>query len=142
MLSENRMQHQLAVARRVVEMAKQRGGYSEEELQELFVMGYLHDIGYEFAKDPDNHAVVGGEVLRQCGFKYWQEIASHGDPESSYFSPELDLLNSADMHTSPLGEAISYEERLKGIRERYGSQSPRYLKAINVIQKLEEAGYN
>lgn len=141
MISKYRMQHQLAVARRVVEMAKQRGGYSEEELQELFLMGCLHDVGYEFVEESNQHASAGGDVLKRCGFKYWQEVANHGVPECDYASPELDILNSADMHTSPVGESVSYEERLAGICERYGADSAHYKNAAIVIQKLKEAGY-
>lgn len=141
MLTRYRMQHQLAVAHRVVEMAQRRGGYSEEELQELFLMGYLHDVGYEFVEDSSQHASAGGEVLKRCGFKYWQEIANHGIPECAYASPELDILNCADMHTSPVGEPISYEERLEGIQERYGAESSHYKNAAAVIQELKQVGY-
>lgn len=141
MLTRYRMQHQLAVAHRVVEMAQRRGGYSEEELQELFLMGYLHDVGYEFVEDSSQHASAGGEVLKRCGFKYWREIANHGISECAYASPELDILNSADMHTSPVGEPISYEERLEGIQERYGAESSHYKNAAVVIQELKQVGF-
>lgn len=97
MISSDRMAHQLSVARDLVEHARLRGSYSEQELQDLFVLGYLHDIGYEFATDPDDHEAIGGEVLKRLGFTYWAEVANHGNPESSYSSAELDLLNSADM---------------------------------------------
>ena len=100
MISFDRMTHQLSVARDLVEQAQSRGTYSEQELQNLFVLGYLHDIGNEFATDPDDHAAIGGEVLKRLGFTYWAEVANHGNPESSYSSAELDLLNSADMHTT------------------------------------------
>lgn len=141
MLTESRMQHQLAVARRVVEIARQHGEYSDEELQDLFLMGYLHDIGYEFAEESSDHASAGGELLRRCGFKYWQEVANHGHPDCPYSSSELDILNSADMHSSPVGESISYEERLKDIRDRYGATSSKYKNAALIISKLVELGY-
>lgn len=141
MISQNRLTHQLGVARRIVETAKQHGKYSEKELMELFLMGYLHDVGYEFVEDSSEHADAGGNVLKNIGFKYWREIANHGKPSCDYASPELDLLNSADMHTSPIGEPVSYEERLEGIREKYGADSLRYKNAASVIDDLKEAGF-
>lgn len=134
------MTHQLSVARDLVEQAQSRGTYSEQELQNLFVLGYLHDIGYEFATDPDDHAAIGGEVLKRLGFTYWAEVANHGNPESSYSSAELDLLNSADMHTSSTGERVTYAERLQDIADRYGEDSPRYQNARTIIANLESKG--
>lgn len=142
MISRDRMAHQLAVAERVVDLASNRGNPSEEDLQELFVMGYLHDIGYKFAKDLDQHARVGGEVLRRMGFKYWREVANHGDPRSGYASTELDLLNAADMSTSPQGEAVSFDDRLADIGARYGVDSGRYLNASQLIRQLRAKGLN
>lgn len=140
MISFDRMTHQLSVARDLVEQAQSRGTYSEQELQNLFVLGYLHDIGYEFATDPDDHAAIGSEVLKRLGFTYWAEVANHGNPESSYSSAELDLLNSADMHTSSTGERVTYAERLQDIADRYGEDSPRYQNARTIIANLESKG--
>lgn len=140
MISFDRMTHQLSVARDLVEQAQSRGTYSEQELQNLFVLGYLHDIGYEFATDLDDHAAIGGEVLKRLGFTYWAEVANHGNPESSYSSAELDLLNSADMHTSSTGERVTYAERLQDIADRYGEDSPRYQNARTIIANLESKG--
>ena len=140
MISSGRMAHQLSVARTLVEQACSQGSYSEEDLQNLFVLGYLHDIGYEFAVDPDKHAPVGGEVLKRLGFVYWAEVANHGNPASAYSSAELDLLNSADMHTSPTGEYVTYAERLQDIADRYGEDSPRYQNARTIIANLESKG--
>lgn len=141
MISAYRMAHQLGVARCVVELARQRGGYSDEELQELFLMGYLHDVGYEFTEDSTEHAAVGGEVLARAGFEYWREVAYHGMPDCPYASPELDILNAADMHTSPVGEPVSYEERLQGIRDRYGEDAPHCANAAAVIEELRRKGW-
>lgn len=140
MITLERMTHQLSVARCLVELAREQGGYSEEELQQLFVLGYLHDIGYGFATDPDNHAHAGGEVLKRLGFIYWAEVANHGNPTSAYSSLELDLLNSSDMHTSPTGEYVTYAERLQDIADRYGEDSLRYKNARTIIADLERKG--
>lgn len=141
LISEMRMAHSVAVGRVVVELARQWGGYSEEQMEELFVMGYLHDVGYEFAAEAQGHAAAGGEVLRRAGFAYWREIAYHGVPACEYASRELDLLNAADMHTSPCGEYVSFEQRLADIAERYGEDDSRYRDAATVIEELRTKGY-
>lgn len=141
MISQTRMAHQFAVAIRIVELAAEHGTYSKEELDELFVMGYLHDIGYQFANDPDSHAQAGGEVLKRLGVKYWHEVANHGNPYSSFSSRELDLLNAADMSTSPQGESVSFAERLADIGARYGTDSTRYVNANLLIKQLMSKGF-
>lgn len=140
MISSDRMAHQLGVAQMLVDQARSYGSYSEQELQDLFVLGYLHDIGYEFAIDPGNHAHAGGEVLKRLGFIYWAEVANHGNPTSTYSSSALDLLNAADMQTSPSGEHVSYAERLQDIADRYGEDSLRYKNARTIIADLERKG--
>lgn len=137
MISSDRMAHQLSVARTLVKLAREENAYTEAELQDLFVLGFVHDIGYEFAENPDDHASVGGELLKRAGFKYWQEVSNHGKPDCSYASPELALLNAADMHTSPAGEYLTYADRLQDIADRYGEASLRYKNAARIIASLE-----
>ena len=47
MIDEDRLEHSLAVARKMVEIGKIKG-LAEEELKDLFMLGYNHDIGYEY----------------------------------------------------------------------------------------------
>ena len=59
----NRLKHSLAVARKMVEIGKSKG-LAEEELKDLFMLGYNHDIGYEFGTN-ENHNVIGANILKQ-----------------------------------------------------------------------------
>lgn len=36
----------------------------------MFLIGFLHDVGYEFVEDPIKHEEVGGRILEQLGFRY------------------------------------------------------------------------
>lgn len=44
-MDDDRIKHSIAVARKMVEIAK-RKNLSEEETKECFIIGYNHDIGY------------------------------------------------------------------------------------------------
>ena len=63
----NRLKHSLAVARKMVEIGKSKG-LAEEELKDLFMLGYNHDIGYEFGTN-ENHNVIGANILKQNNYK-------------------------------------------------------------------------
>ena len=80
----NRLKHSLAVARKMVEIGKSKG-LAEEELKDLFMLGYNHDIGYEFGTN-ENHNVIGANILKQNNYKYWQEVYYHGQINVPYSS--------------------------------------------------------
>ena len=79
---------------------------TDEELQELFLLGFNHDIGYEFSSNELNHNVIGGTILKANGYKYWQEIYNHGNPDANYSSLFLKILNMADMQIDKNGNDI------------------------------------
>lgn len=62
-MDNDRVKHSISVARRMVEIGKSYN-LSNEELEELFVLGLNHDIGYEFC-DGRDHNVVGGNILKE-----------------------------------------------------------------------------
>lgn len=95
-MDQDRLKHSLAVARKMMEIAKSRD-LSEEQIKECFIIGYNHDIGYEFANNGINHNIIGGEILKNNGFKYWREVYYHGETNPEYESIYLDILNQADM---------------------------------------------
>lgn len=47
MIEENRLKHSLAVARKMVDIGKNYG-LDKGGLDDLFLLGLVHDIGYEF----------------------------------------------------------------------------------------------
>lgn len=134
-MDEDRVKHSIAVARKMVEIGKNKG-LTEEQLQELFILGYIHDIGYEFGNN-SNHQEIGGTILKQNGYKYWKEIYYHGKTNIKYSSLYLDILNQADMQVDKYGNDVGYTKRLEDIKNRYGESSSTYICAKELIEILK-----
>lgn len=134
-MDEDRLKHSISVARKMVEIGKEYH-LSEDELKELFILGYNHDIGYEFCSNNTEHNIVGGEILKENGYKYWQEIYCHGNPKTEYNSLFLKILNMADMQIDKYGNDVGYKKRLEDIKTRYGKDSIQYINAKSVIDSL------
>ena len=135
MIDNDRLKHSYAVGKKMIEIGKQYK-LSEFELQELFVLGLNHDIGYEFGNN-SNHNVVGGKILKENNYKYWQEVYYHGQIECEYKSLYLDILNKADMQIDKYGNDVGYIKRLEDIKIRYGENSQVYIQCKNLISKLK-----
>ena len=88
-------------------------------MQDLFVLGFNHDIGYEYGNN-SNHEHIGGEILKRSNYKYWKEIYYHGDINSEYTSLFFKILNKADMQIDKYGNDVGYTKRLEDIKNRYG----------------------
>ena len=111
---------------------------SLNDLKDLFVLGYNHDIGYEFSNKGINHNVIGGEILKENGFKYWKEVYYHGEINLDYKSMYLEILNQADMQIDKYGNDVGYEKRLEDIKQRYGEESIVYQKAYKLVKRLNK----
>ena len=133
-MNKDRLNHSYAVANKIVEIAKEKN-LDKDQLDELFILGYIHDIGYQFG-NCENHNVVGGSILKNNGYKYWKEVYYHGVPNSEYKSLYLDLLNMADMMIDTNGNDVGFEKRLEDIKSRYGKDSIQYNNCIKVINEL------
>lgn len=131
----NRIKHSLAVARKMTEIGK-NNNLNDEQLEELFVLGLNHDIGYEFASEILEHNIVGGNILKRNNYKYWQEVYYHGNPYATYNSLYLKILNEADMQIDKYGNDVGYEKRLEDIASRYGKNSIQYINAKKIIDIL------
>ena len=136
-MDNDRLIHSLSVARKMVEIATSYN-LTDEEINNCFIIGFNHDIGYEFTNNGINHNIIGGEILRKSGFKFWKEVYYHGIITDEYSSIYLDILNQADMQVDKYGSFVVYEERLKDIENRYGSDSEVYNSCFNLINKLKE----
>ena len=136
-LSENRVKHSLAVARKMQELASKSENFPHSP-EDMFLLGYVHDMAYEFVGHQDEHEHYCGELLRDNGYKFWKEVFYHGDPAASYKSSALSLLNYADMTTDPNGNSVTMEMRLEDIGLRYGKTSKQYIKALNLVQLLKD----
>ena len=105
--------------------------------EDMFLLGVMHDLGYEFMESNASHAAVGGEILKRSGYKYWQEVALHGDETVENMTDELFILDCADMMTGPSGENFTFEERLEEIASRFGKDAAPYKKCVIEVQKLK-----
>ncbi|WP_339009092.1 hypothetical protein LC567_10345 [Fusobacterium animalis] len=140
-ISLERMKHSLAVARKMkilVELEPIKYGINPEE---AFLLGFIHDIGYEFCNTQYEHAKIGGNILHSQGYKHWKEVYYHGIIQYEYNSSLLQLLNFVDMTTGPNGEDMTMEERIDDIIKRYGKESPQAKEAkelVDYIYSLKE----
>ncbi|MBR4110493.1 MAG: HD domain-containing protein [Clostridia bacterium] len=135
MLDKYRLNHSFAVANKMIEIGK-KFKLGESELQDLFILGYNHDIGYEFSIDKTEHNIIGGQILKNNGYKYWKEVYYHGNPNAEYNSLFLKILNMADMQIDKYGNDVGFDKRLEDIKNRYGEDSIQYINAKSVIDSL------
>ncbi len=134
-MDKDRLKHSLTVANKMVEIGKDLN-LKESDLQDLFVLGYNHDIGYDFCFDKKEHNIVGGEILKNNGYKYWKDVYYHGNPNSEYQSQFLKILNMADMQIDKYGNDVGYEKRLEDIKNRYGEDSIQYTNSYKIIRAI------
>ena len=133
-MDENRLKHSLAVAKKMIEIGKEYN-LNDKELQDLFVLGFNHDIGYEYGNNL-NHEHIGGEILKRNDYKYWKEVYYHGDINAQYSSLYLEILNKADMQIDKYGNDVGYTKRLEDIKTRYGENSITYKNAETLVSML------
>lgn len=136
MIDENRIKHIMGVAR----LMKEKANIWGLDEKDMFTLGLLHDIGYEFG-DSEEHHIIGGEMLKRQEYKYYKEVLYHGKPIDNYSSIELDLLNFADMSVDKLGNVVSFENRLEDIAKRRGYDSPHYKNCKIIIDGLILKGF-
>ncbi len=70
MIAENRKKHIWAVAELMKKYGQERN-MSKEDCEDLFMLGLLHDVGYEFA-EPENyilHNKIGGGYFEKTGLQ-------------------------------------------------------------------------
>lgn len=136
MITENKMRHCLSVAQQCKRIAITSG--KEELADKMFIVGYLHDIGYEFIQNGklSKHPELGANKLIEC-LNINEFIASviknHGNLEAVGSSLELDILNIADFTVDSLGNKVTTEARLEDIKRRYGVQSENYKEACRIV---------
>ena len=124
-ISSDRQNHIIQVVRKMYSLAKKLG-WSEEKAKEMFLLGLVHDCGYEFSTIQSEHAHIGGEILKKLGFRYWREVYEHGNPNADYESEELKILNIADFTVSLNRQVITPKDRVIDIGKRYGTDSIQY----------------
>lgn len=135
-ISDDRMKHILAVARQAYNIARTKYKLNENDCRKAFIIGYLHDVGYEFSENNLEHPEKGFSLIRDTLGVEIQEILKHGDPyaEQDLF---LAILNEADLTVDSKGNIVTVEERLNDIKSRYSADAIEYLNPLSVAKKLE-----
>lgn len=132
----DRIKHSYSVALKMQEIGKSLN-LTEEQINELFILGFNHDIGYQFVNDNESHNKIGGEILKQSNYKYWKEVYYHGEINITYSSLYLDILNLADMQIDKSGNDVGFDKRLIEIKNRYKEESIIYKKCYTLIEQLK-----
>ena len=122
-ISLERMKHSLEVARKMKILVELEPTKYHINPEDAFLLGILHDIGYEFCNTQDEHAKIGGK-----------EVYYHGIIQYEYNSSLLQLLNFVDMTTGPNGEDMTMEERINDIIKRYGKESKQAKEARELVK--------
>ena len=133
-MNDDRLKHSYGVAKKMIELGKEIN-LTEDQVQELFLLGYIHDIGYQFGNN-EKHNIIGGKILKDNKYKYWKEVYYHGNPDIDYKSLHLKILNMADMQIDKCGNDVGYEKRLEDIKTRYGEDSIQYINAKRIIDSI------
>ena len=139
-ISEDRLHHIIGVARKAYTIALERG-HDKEFAKKCFMLGWLHDVGYEFAETKEDHPKVSGRLLlllqdespvasdlKKPSIK---AIMEHGLYPTEK-TEEWIILNQADMQIGPDGREMTISERLEDIKNRFGEWSDTYLTACDI----------
>ena len=160
-ISEDRLHHIIGVARKAYEIAKNMG-YDERFCRRCFMLGWIHDVGYEFSEKQLEHPNVSAELLWTLGdaFGVIMEYPCNENGEISSSAPynegwvtavsaikdhglytenetaEWKILNMADMQVDSQGNEVSVSQRLDDIKNRYGEHSNQYLTACDICYRI------
>lgn len=133
-----RLKHSFRVAEKMKQAIENNPQLCDSTAEEMFLLGFLHDIGYNFVAKQEEHENEAGELLRKEDYKFWKDVYYHGTPASEYKSPELELLNWADMTVNQKGCDVTPEERLEDIARRYGIESIQYINAALLKEEIKK----
>ena len=160
-ISEDRLHHILGVARKAYKIAKDMG-YDERFCRRCFMLGWLHDVGYEFSEKQAEHPDVSAELLWTLGDAFgvimefprdkngaisssapyneeWVNALSAIRKHGAYTvneTAEWKILNMADMQVDDQGNEVDVSHRLENIKNRYGEHSDQYLTACDISYRI------
>ena len=143
-ISENRLRHILGVSRKAYKIAKKMG-YDEDFCRRCFMLGWLHDVGYEFSETQSEHPGVSAKMMlcitpednasSDSRRLFYKAIKEHGQ-YTSEMTVEYKILNMADMLVDSMGNEVTASQRLNDIRDRYGEYSDQYLTACDICYRI------
>lgn len=144
MISQNKINHMLGVARRCQEIAEKQG-FDDEMQNACFVMGLLHDIGYEHCskKNMTDHPEESRIMI--CDFLNHKDsvldaIGDHGTKYENLSTMDM-ILNLADLTIDYSGKTVTIDKRLEDIKQTHGETTTHYQHALTqakVVQELAE----
>lgn len=126
----DRLKHSYRVAIKMQDIGKKLK-LESNQINELFILGLNHDIGYQFTNNHTIHNRIGGKNLKQTNYKYWKEVYYHGETNIEYNSLYLDILNLSDIQIDKYGNNVGFDKRLIDIKKRYGEDSNTYKNVFN-----------
>ena len=139
MLSKDKINHNVAVARLCYSIAKDKYNCSEKYCRAMWTIGYNHDIGYEFLErgidNPRLHPDLSDEMIFSAFNGDSFAVKWHG---KKLVQEELSLriLNEADLQVDSKGNLVTVYQRLEDIKKRYGEKSTQYDQAYWLAQEL------
>ena len=136
------MLHCHNVGLRMYSYAKKRLGWYEDECNDMYILGMMHDLGYELNGDPFEHDNAMSRALGHTGYKYIREIYYHSCMQTEYDTPAMRLLYFGDMTVDGFGRWCTLEERLKDIEECHGIDSEVYKESKAIADALIKWGFD
>lgn len=135
--------HSLGVARMCYALARVVLGADRDVARQMFAMGLLHDMGYEFAPEGMDHAGVAADILEGMSFppECVEAIRLHEQPDDAE-SEVLDILLCADMLVDGSGRVVdTFAERLADIAARHSGDGA-YREGVRIARLLREHGFD
>ena len=152
-ISENKLKHSIGVARKCYQIAKNEG-FDEIFCRKMFMIGWCHDVGYEFSETHSEHPDISAEMfscmisddtvsyvdadhkeVSDTPHKTYNAIKEHGIYTENK-TDEWRILNMADMQINHKGKEVDVVTRLNGIKNRYGEHSEQYLTACDICYQI------
>lgn len=137
---EMRYRHCYAVGRKMYDYARNVLNRPENYCRELFVLGNIHDMGYEFESTLNGHGLCLSEALKSS-YKYSFALEAHSIESFENAKEELILLYWADATTKGDGTYCTYAERIEDLSKRYGPASKEVELQLKIVQFLKSKGY-
>ena len=101
----------LAVAHKMRKLTEEAHPGDRDLAQDMFLLGLVHGVAEEFSDLEPMLPKLSGDILKDNGYKYWEEAAHFG--YYNFKSEAHDILSKALLTTSEDGEEITVEEKLE-----------------------------
>ena len=141
-ISEDKIAHSLAVARKCYQIAKEEYELTETNARKVFLLGLIHDFGYEFSVEPEDHPSVAVNILASLNKvdidQMMFAILTHGKPARFIGTTYQAILNEADLTVDHKGNEVTMKERCDSVAERYGVDSQAHSNMVKMSQKIIE----